>query len=331
MLFALYVLCTICPVGCFRQLAFEVLHDQRLATLLRITRTNIGTVTATQTVKNVYLHTESHAFECLTYSFQLSEVGTLLLFGIQYERTDSSVRTNIGTLVTLDTVFRIPFGNECGNTTLFVFCGSLMPSTVFDTLECRYRQQVAVLCIDRTNYFVDECRVVVFSLSIVCQVSPSRINGQLLVFATTVNGSIVLVDNVFTLLAIRLNDEFLHLLYSQVNRNYACDTEECRLQDGVGAVAQTDFLCNLSCVDIVNSDIVLCKVLLYLVRQVLSQFFAFPDRVQQERTVLTQTAGNVVHVQISLNMASYEVRRIYQVSRTDRSIAETQVRASETA
>ena len=187
------------------------------------------------------------------------------------------------------------------------------------------------MCVDRTNHFVDECRIVVFSLGVVCQIGPSRVNGQLLVFAATVNCCVVLVDNVFTLLAVRLNDEFFHLLNSLFYRDYTCDTEECGLQDGVGTVAQTDFLCNLSSVDIVNSDIVLCKVLLHLVRQVLGQLFAFPDGVQQERAVLTQAAGYVVHVQVSLNVASHEIRRIYQVCRADRSVAETQVRASETA
>ena len=102
------------------------------------------------------------------------------------------------------------------------------------------------------------------------------------------------------------------------------------MQDGIGTVAQTDFLSNLSCIDVVNSDIVLSEVFLHFVRQVLCQFFTFPDSVQQERTVLTQTTGYIVHVQISLYVASYEVRSIYQVSRTDRSITETEVRASET-
>jgi len=228
------------------------------------------------------LHAECHAVEYLTNSFQLSEVGTLLLFSVEDERTDGSVRTNVSTLVTLDTVFGIPCRNECGNTAFFILGSTLFPSTIFDTLECRYRQQVTVLSIDRTNYFVDESRIVVGSLFVVGQVSPCRIDSQLLVFATTVNGSIVLVHNVFTLLAIRLHDEFLHLLYSQINGDNACDAEECRLQDSVGTVTQTDFLCNLSCVDVVNGDIVLCKILLHLVRQVLCQFFAFPDSIEQE-------------------------------------------------
>ena len=189
------------------------------------------------------------------------------------------MRTNVCTLVTLDTVFRIPFRNECRYTTFFVFSSTLIPSTVFDTLECRYRQQVTVLCIDRTNYFVDECRIVVFSFCVIRKVSPSRINSQSLVFTTTVNGSIVLVNNVFTLLAVRLNDEFLHLLNSLFYRNNACDTEECRLKDCVGTVTQTNFQCNLCCVDIVYRNVVLCEIFLNLVRQVLSQFFAFPNCV----------------------------------------------------
>ena len=240
------------------------------------------------------------------------------------------MRTNICTLITLYTVFRIPFWNECSYTTFFIFSSTLIPSTVFDTLECRYWQQVTVLCIDRTNYFVDECRIVVFNFSVIRQVSPSRINSQSLVFTTAVNGSIVLVNNVFTLLAVRLNDEFLHLFNSLFNRNNACDTEECRLKDSVGTVTQTNFQCNLSCVDIVYGNIVLCEIFLHLVRQILSQFFTFPDSVQQERTVLTQTASYIVHVQVSLNVTSNEVRSVNQISGTDRSITETQVRTSET-
>ena len=197
------------------------------------------------------------------------------------------MRTNVSTLVTLDTVFCVPFRYESSYTAFFVFRSTLIPGSVFDTLECRYRQQVSVLSVDRTNHFVDECRVVVFNFSIIRQVSPSRVNSQSLVFATAVNSCVVLVHNVFTLLTVRFHDEFLHLFYSLVYGDHACDTEESRLEDGVGAVAQTDFLCNLGCVDIIYRDVVLCKVFLHFVRQVLCQFFAFPDGVQQERTVLT--------------------------------------------
>ena len=130
---------------------------------------------------------------------------------------------------------------------------------------------------------------------------------------------------------VRLDDEFLHLFNSLFYGNYTCDTEECGLENGIGTVAQTDFLCNLSCVDIVNRDIVLREVFLHLVGQVLSQLFTFPDGIQQESAVLAQTTGYIVHVQVSLNVASHKVRSIYQICGADRSIAETQVRTSETA
>ena len=51
-------------------MSFQSSHLKRFTTLLRITRTNIGTVTTTQTVKNVYLNTELHSFELFTCCFQ---------------------------------------------------------------------------------------------------------------------------------------------------------------------------------------------------------------------------------------------------------------------
>ena len=325
-----YVSHTVRPVVSFSQLTFQRSHRQRLVALE--SRTDIGTVTATQTVENINLHTELHTLHCSrSFHIQHREVCTLLFFVIQNERTDRSVRTNISTLVTLDTVCFIPNRNKCSYTTFFIFCSALMPCTVFDTLESRNLQQIAILCIDRTNYFVDECRIIVYNLFIIRQVSPCRINSQLVVFATTVNSCIVFVYNIFTLLAIRLHDEFLHLFDSQINRNYTCDTEKCRLQDCIGAVTQTNFQCDLCSIDIINRNIFLSEITFYAVRQVFCQFFAIPYRVQQECTVLTQTASHIVHTQVSLNVTSHKIRCVYQIGRADRMITETQVRTSETA
>ena len=44
------------------------------------------------------------------------------------------------------------------------------------------------MCVDRTNHFVDESRIIVFSLRFIRQIHPCRINCQLLVFTATVNG-----------------------------------------------------------------------------------------------------------------------------------------------
>jgi hypothetical protein len=135
----------------------------------------------------------------------------------------------------------------------------------------------------------------------------------------------VLVNNVLTLLRVRLNDECLHLLYCEIQRNNLCDAEECRLEDGVGTVAETNLLSNLCCVDIVNSDVVLSEDALHLVRDEVNEFLTVEDSVQQEVTVLAQTACNIVHIQVSLYVASHEVRSIYLVCAVDWAVAETEV------
>ena len=85
------------------------------------------------------------------------------LVGSKHERTDSSVRTDVGTLVTLDTVLCIPFGNECRNTALLIFGSTILPNAVGVLGECRNREKVAVLSVDRTDDVLDKFRSIVGS------------------------------------------------------------------------------------------------------------------------------------------------------------------------
>ncbi len=80
---------------------------------------------------------------------------------------------------------------------------------------------------------------------LVGKLSPSGIHIKLLIFIATVYCSVVHVNDVLTLLAIRLDDEFLHLLHSKVYGDDFGDAEECALENSVCAVAKTYFLCNL--------------------------------------------------------------------------------------
>ena len=162
------------------------------------------------------------------------------------------MRTNKCTFVTLDTICRIPFWNKCGNTTFLKCRSAILPSTVLNALECAYREQVAVLCVDWEYQVADELWHVVVAGVFNHEVRPSCIYWQFFVFATTVNGLVVHVYNLFALAAVALNYEFLHLFNSQVDRNNLSYAEECRLENCVGAVAQTNLLCNLGCVDVVN-------------------------------------------------------------------------------
>ena len=92
------------------------------------------------------------------------------------------------------------------------------------------------LGVDRTNYLVDESGIVVYDSLIIRKVGPSGINRQLVVLATTVYSRVVLVNHVLALLSVSLNDEFLHLLDSQVYRDNTRDTEESGLEDRIGTV-----------------------------------------------------------------------------------------------
>ncbi len=82
--------------------------------------------------------------------------------------------------------------------------------------------------------------------------------------------AIVLVSDILAFLTVALDDEFLHLLDGQIHGdNHFGDAEECALENGVGAVAQSDFLRDLGCVDVVDGDIVLSEVTLDVVGKVL--------------------------------------------------------------
>ena len=200
-----------------------------------------------------------------------------------------------------------------------------MPGTVGDILEVRNLQQVAVLCVDGTYNLVDEFGIVVGSHCINLKVRPCGVNVETVVFTSAVNGSEVLVNHILTLLAIALDDELLHLLNGQVDGDNLGDAEERALEDGVGAVAQTDFLSDLGGVDIVNRDVVVGEIFLHLCREVLGKLLTFPDGVEKESTVVTQTAGHIIHVEVGLDMASDEVGGVDQIGRTDGSVAETEV------
>ena len=239
------------------------------------------------------------------------------------------MRTNISTLVTLDTLSSIPNWNECTYTTLLELGSARMPCAILDALERRNWKQVTILCVDWTYNLVDECVAISVNLWLSSEACPCWINSKLLVFATTINGSIVLVHNVLTLLAIRLNDEVLHLFYSLLNGDNTGDAEECRLEDGVGTVAETNLLSNLGSVDVVNLHMLLCKNSLNLVGDVVDEFLAVPNGVEQECAAILDATGNIVHVEVCLLVASHEVRCGNQIGRTDRIVTETEVRAGE--
>ena len=139
------------------------------------------------------------------------------------------MRTAERTLVTLDTVLHIPNRNECLHTTLVVSGCACLPCTVssVELNEVRNLQQVTGLSVHRANNLLHECGSVGLDHCVISEVCPSGVNSQLLILATAINGGVVLVDHILTLLAVRLHDELLHLLHSELSRNHLSDAEEC--------------------------------------------------------------------------------------------------------
>ena len=252
-----------------------------------------------------------------------------------HHRTDGSVRTNERTLVTLDTLGGIPFRNHGSDTAFFVCGGASRECTINDFLECADRQVVTALCHHRTHHLVDEFRIVGVALEHevggAIQLSPFSRNVNLGDFTAAVNSCIVHVHDILTLLAVRLHDEFLHLLHSEVVRNDAGNLEECRLQDGVGTVAQTDLSSDLRSVDDVHVDVVEGQVFLHEIGKMFLGFSHAPRRVVEERTVLLQTAQTVIFLQVRRNVNGHEIGRTHEVRSQDGLVAETEVRTGVTA
>ena len=112
------------------------------------------------------------------------------------------MRTNKCTLVTLDTVVGIPYGNKACYTTLLVSRSALLPCAVLVTLEGADRKVGSVLGIDGTNKFGDVLGFVVNRCVVGRKVSPCGVNCQYLIFTTTIDSCEVHVHNVFALLAV---------------------------------------------------------------------------------------------------------------------------------
>ena len=315
-------------------MAFQINHLKGFA-CFRVTRTNIHTVAAAKAIHNAYLHTEMHTLHgsrCFHLACLAVEAFHLLL--IHNERSDASVRTYISTPITLYTVICFPNGHKSTYATFLELTGTGLPNAVFNTHKGGNRQQVAVLRVDGTYQVLNEIGVArLYSQRGIGngEIAPCGVNIQFLILTAAVNGCIVLLHHIFTLLAVGLVDEVFHLFHRFLYRDNACDAEESRLQNGVGTVTESNLLRNLRCVDVIDVDMVIRKVFLDSVRQIATQLFAIPNGIEQESAIVLQSACDIIHVEVCLYVASHEVRRCHQIGGTNGFITKTQVRAGETA
>ena len=245
-------------------LCFDWLHHKRL---LRCW-TNLSTVSATGTVKYGYLNFVLKISECLSAHSLLCcksfwSVGHF--FFIHKEWSDDSVRTYVRTLVTLDTVFNIPFRNIDSDSSLFVSGSSHWESSIFSAEECGYRKSVSFLCIHWLENVLDEIRNISFICLYFYSVGPFSRNRNLHKSVNaSVDGFIVHVDDLFTLLAIGINHRLLQILHSIFYWDDVRKLEECGLHNHVDSGAKTNLSCDRLCVYDVEVDVLLGDILLHL-------------------------------------------------------------------
>ena len=122
------------------------------------------------------------------------------------ERTNSSVRTNVSTLITLNTIIHLPFRNINSDSAFFELRSSGRESSVFTSSKCTNRKIIPFLCVHHVNHITDKFRTVfVTNTYFVFQVCPfSRNSNFHYVFSQTtrINSSIVHLHNSLTLLSV---------------------------------------------------------------------------------------------------------------------------------
>ena len=142
---------------------------------------------------------------------------------------------------------------------------------------------------------------------------------------------VVLFDDVHTLLEVGLLNGILHVAEGFFHGDDVHQLEECRLQDGVGSVAQTDLRSQVDRVDDVELGVLLSQALLQVCGKSVFQFLGLPLAIQQEHAAVLQVLGQVVLVDVSLVVNGDQVRIAYIVRLLNGRVTETQVRLGEAA
>ena len=250
-----------------------------------------------------YLHGEAVSLEgCLAFRApdSLGSLCQLLLGG--EERTDGCVRADIRTLVALDTFLGIPLGNiDCD--TAFLKCGRTCGYGAVGMFagEGADGNLVSVLGVDHVGHaaYPLGCEAVeVGRTEAGHYVAPLSGNGELFVLGSAVHCSVVHADHFLALLAVALVDGFLHEGHCLLVGDDAGNLEECGLEDGVGAVAQTDLLGYLGGVDDVDFQTFLGDDLLYMVGNPLESLFHRPEAVEQECTASLDAFEHIVFIKV---------------------------------
>ena len=100
------------------------------------------------------------------------------------------------------------------------------------------------------------------------------------------------------LLAVALHDGFLHIRYGLLVRDNAGNLEECRLEDGVGTSAESDFCRDFCRVDYIKGDVLLADDGLHMVWNPLKGLLLIPKAVQKKGSVLLDAFEDIIFCKV---------------------------------
>ena len=137
---------------------------------------------------------------------------------------------------------------------------------------------------------------------------------------------VVHIDNVLALLEVGCGGLFLHVADGVFLRNDLRQREECRLQNGVGALAHTDLASEVDGVYHVKLDVVVCNVALGSSVKMMLKLCKIPLAVDEEHAAGLNVADDGEALgYVSRNMACNEVCLVDVVRALDLLVAEAQV------
>ena len=204
------------------------------------------------------------------------------------------MRTNKGTHVALNALFRIPLRHHHCRTALFILGGPQRHRTVGRVNKNADGNVVALQTVDRDQHLADivgKQRINAFFRRLILGICPFRRHFDAdHAGAATVDCLVVHAKNLVALRTVSAFDRFLHVLHGVFERQNARQLEKRRLQHGVCAVPHADFHGDAGSVDDVKIDMFTSQIPFDGSGKMPLQIFRFPGAVQQEGAAVFQLA-----------------------------------------
>ena len=251
---------------------------------------------------------------------------------IERKGAQRGVRADECTVVALNAAVGVPLGNEGGNAALLVGGSAELEGAVCVIDKSGNGQGVAVHLVNGIKDGLDHLNGL-FAASVDLLIGlvlcglPGLGNIDLYKCGSAgIDSLVVHIDNVLTLLEVGSGGLFLHIADGVFLRNDLCQREECRLQNGVGALAHTDLASEVDCVYHVKMDAVVCNVALGSSVKMMLKLCKIPLAVDEEHAAGLNVADDGEALgYVSRNMACNEVCLVDVVRALDLLVAEAQV------